>query len=817
MIKNWAKAAAACAALSIALSPWQASAQWTNQYPKLQGYSHQIYLEQENLPILSSGPVYPAASPDGKTLAFAHQGWLWLLELESGVATRLTNSPYIDARPRWSPSGAQIAFVRDLGTDTQIVVRSLSSGAEAILNTPMIDIDPEFSRDGKTLFYASGRGGRLELWSHDLTSGEDRQITSDSRVRRHPRALADGGIIHHQGAYPAYRIRHLDSAGENDRVIQEQGWMVLQEPDTHPSERSIVYGVGDGSDVRLAVMDIDKPTLPRWLTPAGQKALFATWSADGSLIYYAETGTGQQFRLMQVGAAGGEARPVKITRWDYGAAMGGLTVTAASAGQDARPARLSITRADGHPVVNPRGPTYVDSQNGPVYFYTGGTSELSLPVGEYRITATRGPFSQPASARVTVRAGQTAQVNLDIGEIWNARAAGYVSVDHHIHLNASGATEMDLPEILPLMQGEALDFSAPMAWNLYNRFVDARRLGEIASAADGTTALLSQEVRSDFHGHIGLIGSTSAFHPWFYGPQEPVYGNRDLHNGLVIPFAREQGALASYVHPVGGAADPFANLAANSLPYELVIDGLLTDGIAIELVCQWTSPLGTAEAWYRFLNIGRAMPITSGTDMFTNFYRVPAIGTARAYVPYTGTGEEVLSVIDQVRDGRGFVTTGPALLFEVEGAQPGDVTHAGKRHWSIDLSSMRPVERVEIVVNGKVVKTLKGFGGNGSKRYSGSLDLPQGGWVAARAVGDATGWPSMSHSQFAHSAPVWIGSKGSTDPVAERAAAADLLKALDYSQAEFTSNYGANIPPGLVSRIKAARAKLDEILARPDA
>jgi hypothetical protein len=42
-------------------------------------------------------------------------------------------------------------------------------------------------------------------------------------------------------------------------------------PDAHPVERAIVYGVGDGNAVRLAVMDVDKPAFPRWLTQAGEK------------------------------------------------------------------------------------------------------------------------------------------------------------------------------------------------------------------------------------------------------------------------------------------------------------------------------------------------------------------------------------------------------------------------------------------------------------------------------------------------------------------------------------------------------------------
>ncbi len=796
-------------------SPAAVSAQWTHRYPKVEGFGHQLYLEQENLPILSSGPTYPAASPDGTTVAFSHQGWIWLLDLDSGVARRLTDGGAVDARPRWSPDGRRIAFVRDSGTDTAIVIASPDGAVLSQIDTPAIELDPEFTRDGRFLIYTSARDGRLDLWRRNLETGADEAVTSGARVARSARALGDGRIVYQEAIGPAQALRLRDADGTAGPVLFEQGWMAHLNPDAHPSERAIVYGVGDGNTVRLAVMDVDRPAFPRWLTPTGEKALFPTWSGDGSEIYYVLADEDQQFRLMVIPAAGGTAEQVQIARWDYGAPVGELSIATRLSGPDGSarqtPARLSITRADGHPVANPAGPTYVDNQNGPTYFYTEGRTTLALPEGEYRIVATHGPFSVPQIQQVRVGAGRTVSASLDIPQIWDAETAGFASADHHVHLNGSGVLELELQDLLLPMQGEDLDFAAPMAWNQYNRFIDADRIGQKAAAPDGTAAWLTQEVRSDYHGHVGMIGVTEAFQPWFFGPTNPVYGNRDLHNGLVNPFARAQGALATYVHPVGRDGDPFADLAANGLPNELVVDGVLSDGMGLELVCQWTSPLGTAQAWYRFLNIGRAMPATSGTDMMANFHRVPAVGTARSYVPRTAGQEGYAAAIDRVRSGEGFVTTGPALLFAVDGQAPGSTVAQGSQDWSIDLISVNPVERVEIIVNGLVVQTLEGFDGNGRRRYTGTVDLPSGGWIAARAIGGQTAWPIMSYAHFAHTQPVWINEVGSTEPQAARAAAQDLLRALDQSESRFTDSYGTAIPPGLRARLTEARRRLTRI------
>jgi hypothetical protein len=48
----------ACVALAIAAAVslhWRAEAQWTNRYPKVNGFNHHVYLEGYELPTLGSG------------------------------------------------------------------------------------------------------------------------------------------------------------------------------------------------------------------------------------------------------------------------------------------------------------------------------------------------------------------------------------------------------------------------------------------------------------------------------------------------------------------------------------------------------------------------------------------------------------------------------------------------------------------------------------------------------------------------------------------------------------------------------------------
>ena len=139
---------------------------------------------------------------------------------------------------------------------------------------------------------------------------------------------------------------------------------------------------------------------------------------------------------------------------------------------------------------------------------------------------------------------------------------------------------------------------------------------------------------------------------------------------------------------------------------------------------------------------------------------------------------------------------------------------SGSASWTLDLSSAGAVERVDVLVNGEVAWQSEGLGGAGARRYEGTLDLPRGGWVAVRAVGGNTAWPSMASYPFAHTAPIWIGEVGSTEPGARMRAARELAEVLRVARNRLVIGYGDAGIPNLLGRFDRARAQLEE-WARP--
>ncbi len=158
--------------LLISLS-FSVQAQWSNRYPLVEGFGHHVYLEGFELPVLNPGPTEPAPSPSNDQVVFSAKGWLWLMNLQTLEAKRLTFSTDMDFSPKWSPDGSKIVFVRDNSLNMQIVLLDLKDKTETILvNSNALDLDPIFSADGNFIYYSSAKNGAFDLWKLNLSTLE---------------------------------------------------------------------------------------------------------------------------------------------------------------------------------------------------------------------------------------------------------------------------------------------------------------------------------------------------------------------------------------------------------------------------------------------------------------------------------------------------------------------------------------------------------------------------------------------------------------------------------------------------------------------
>jgi hypothetical protein len=166
--------------------------------------------------------------------------------------------------------------------------------------------------------------------------------------------------------------------------------------------------------------------------------------------------------------------------------------------------------------------------------------------------------------------------------------------------------------------------------------------------------------------------------------------------------------------------------------------------------------------YYALLNCGFRLRPTAGTA--SGVHPVP-LGFGRVYV-HCPAGFSYDGWLRGLNEGRSFVTTGPMLFVQVEDQPPGHTfrqADATPRDYRVhgSVASAEPLDRIELVVNGDVVRTLKpanrktGRGG-----YESSIDekvrIDGTSWIAVRCFEQR----ADRRVRFAHSSPVHIDVPG---------------------------------------------------------
>jgi len=808
--------------LSSASEAW---AQWTNRYPRNQGFAHHVYLEGYELPIMAAGVVDAAESRTGE-MVVASRGWLWRLDVASGVARRLTSGAGVDSRPAWSRDGRRLAFVRDDSRVLTVVLRDMSSGEEIEVDRGMA-MDPAFSDDGSAIYYTNASAGDLDLWRFDIATNSRVRVTSEAGLELRPQPTPDGRRLVYLSKTRAggdqVRLRPVEAGAE--RVLVAGSILSQTRPALSPDGALVAYSAPGTNGWELRLTSTERPGVSILLAGrAGGRPIMPSWSGDGRFVYYVE-GDGQQVaRLYRIPVSGGIPQEVAVRAWEWGVPTGRVIVETrcrgcgvvaggeGATGPALTPARLSATDAAGHPLIPSGGMARFDGQNGRVFFYSAGSIALEVPAGRLTVRGVQGLATPEVTTTVDVPAGGSVTASLTLAPLWHGRAAGWYSADHHFHLNYGGPLGLAPGDLLPLMAGEDLDVATPMLANLHNRFEELP-LFEWRSPGGGPIVRWAQEVRAHFLGHVGLLGTSSLFWPWVWGPGYEVYGRDDRPNAEAIAFGRAQGGVGYYVHPVSGSRTPFSEAGLNTLPVAIVADAAHGNIDLLEIVCLWSNSVGTTELWYRLLNAGFPVAPSGGTDVMTDFHRTMAVGTTRVYVKPDGAFHWD-SYFAALRAGRSFVTTGPMVQLTVGERGPGEVIDAGGREvpFALEVASAVPVDSVALVVNGRTVWSGVAPGPAQARRYSGRVRLPAGGWVAARVVGPPIDrWPAMAEYAFAHTGPIWIGSRGSTEVAARKEAAADLLRALGVAERRLEVGYAGSEIPRLKGYFAEARRRLEAL------
>jgi TolB protein len=124
----------------------------------------------------NTGPVW---MPDGQSIVFTSdrsgRPQLYQVPAKGGEAKRLTFEGRYNAAADVSPDGGKIAMVHQDGTGDRIALQDLRSGEFLVLTDGRLDESPSFAPNGSMILYATENRGRGVLAAVSV-DGKVRQI-----------------------------------------------------------------------------------------------------------------------------------------------------------------------------------------------------------------------------------------------------------------------------------------------------------------------------------------------------------------------------------------------------------------------------------------------------------------------------------------------------------------------------------------------------------------------------------------------------------------------------------------------------------------
>ena len=148
------------------------------------------------------------------------------------------------------------------------------------------------------------------------------------------------------------------------------------------------------------------------------------------------------------------------------------------------------------------------------FFYTTGEIEVAVPIGLSRVEVWKGCEYEPVERTVTVAAGQSASLSIQLERTTPMAAMAYDSGDPHLHFPRHNGGDDET--ILDLLEAEDIRFGSILAYNEppgpYTGSMETmaspqlRGLGAASQRRRGGTWIASgQEYRSTTYGHLNLF------------------------------------------------------------------------------------------------------------------------------------------------------------------------------------------------------------------------------------------------------------------------------------------------------------------------
>lgn len=756
---------------------------------------HNYYWRELYIPQLTTGPSSVAFMPSGDELIYAMEGSLWRRKIgapnPANQEVTHPNSAY-DHQPDVAPDGRSVVFTRYDGKSFELWRHDLVSGAEEPLTgNGGVNLEPRISPSGRQIvFVSTGGTGHFNLKIADLSPAglaNERFLVQprESRIDRYYYSTHDH-MINPSWSPDGQRVWFVTNreipwgtgwicsiavtGGEPeclDKHLLETSWAAR--PEVGPDGKRILFSNYHGGQWHQLWLTTTGDAAPLPLTYGEFDRRNARWSPDGQRIAYISNEGGNTSLWVQ-NVFGGARIAVKSLDIERLAVPAFVMIQPQDASGQRVSARVAVLGSDGrwHAPFDAwmHGDELYDRARFPSevhYFHCPAgihACVVRVPPGKTTIHVQSGFRKKHVTVEREFVPADFSElpVRLDDNDL-PPEFGKFLSADLHVHMNYGGHYRSTPETLLAQQEAEDLDVVYNLLVNKEERIPDIGyfKPGGHADSASGKRLLFhAQEYHTSFWGHLGLLN----LEDHYLLPDYTAYRHTALaspwpNNGAISDLARAQGALVGYVHIADMPIDPpKEKLLSYELPATVAhgkVDYLEVMGFSDHHI--------TAGIWYRLLNLGFRLPAGAGTDAMANYASLRGpIGLVRVFLDTKGE-RTPKALGDALKSGRTFVSNGPLLGLDVDGQRPGGTLGgSGKRPVRVSMRAPFAVDHLELVQNGRVIKSFRLTGERSRFDWSGDLTFDGGGWIVLRAFNDQPDPWVLDLYPYATTSPIYIDS-----------------------------------------------------------
>ncbi len=754
---------------------------------------HNHYWRELYIPQVTTGPGSVAFMPSGDELIYSMDGSLWRQRIGSGESFEITHADgAYDYQPDVAPDGGSVVFSRYDGQSIELGLLDLASGKTVALTANGgVNLEPRISPDGRKIVFVSTDGsGHFNLKIADLTAGglaNERHLVAprESAIPRYYYSTHDH-FINPSWSPDGKRVWFVTNreipwgtgwicsvaveGGEPaclDKHQLETSWAAR--PEVAPDGRRILFSNYHGGQWHQLWLTTADDTAPLPLTYGQFDRRNARWSPDGKRIAYIGNPSGNTalFVLDVIGGAEMQIRREKVHSSRRLMAPAFLVIRPQDA--EGRPisARVAVLGSDrrwhGSWQSWMHADELYDRAQFPSevhYLHCVEMCSVKVPPGKTTIQVQSGFRRQHVLIEREFPVGALTEVPVRLPDNdLPADFGRFLSADLHVHMNYGGHYRSTPETLLAQQEAEDLDVVYNLLVNKEERIPDIayfQRGGSADSASDERLLFHAQEYHTSFWGHLGLLHLEDHYLlPDYASYKHTALASPWPNNAAIADLAHAQGALVGYVHIADFPIDPpNEKVLSYELPATVAhgkIDYLEVMGFSDHHI--------TAGIWYRLLNLGYRLPAGAGTDAMANYASLRGpIGLVRVFL--NTNGERTPAALrNALKEGRTFVSNGPLLGLEVGGQRPGgSLAGAGPQPVRVSMRAPFPVDRLELVQNGRVIKSFKLAGDRMRFDWSGDVAFKGGGWLVLRAFNDQPNPWVLDLYPYATTSPIYFDS-----------------------------------------------------------